>query len=204
MTKKQAALLFGAFIIAGLSPFVPMPGTPVVADSRTAAAPAVVATAAPATAPAADAVIMDPTTQKPRVPHDKPPLDKPLSITIKQLGNFDYDAEKGGTIPADVKALSGVTLKTSGYMIPLAQVNNITEFALVPSLTGCCYGQPPGIQHVILVHVPKASPAKYTTDPILVSGKLLVSEKREDGYTISIFELNADTVTPLPVGTVGN
>ena len=27
-----------------------------------------------------------------------------LDLTIKELGNFDYDQEKGGNVPADVKA----------------------------------------------------------------------------------------------------
>jgi hypothetical protein len=205
MSKKQSMMLFGLFVAAGLSPFIPLPTLDrrVSADNA-GANPVVASTATPAaTAPSADPMDnLDPTTNKPRVPHPAPAAGEALSMTIKQLGNFNYDAEKGGTLPADVVALSGHTLKTTGYMIPLDEVTNITQFALVPSLTGCCFGQPPGIQHVILVRVPKNQALKSTNDPVLVSGTLIVKEKREDGYTTDLFELQATSVIPLPQSAI--
>src|SRR5690348_15562979 len=69
----------------------------------------------------------------PRKPHPAPKPGEELSMTIKELGNFDYDAEKGGNIPDDVKALSGSKLKVKGFMVPMDQADSITQFALVPS-----------------------------------------------------------------------
>jgi hypothetical protein len=34
-------------------------------------------------------------------------------------------------------------------MIPIDQAENITSFALVPSLFACCFGQPPQVQHTV-------------------------------------------------------
>ena len=78
-----------------------------------------------------------------------------LELAIKDLGNFEYDQEHGGNIPADVKGLNGAKIRLHGFMIPMDQAENITQFALVPSLFACCFGQPPQIQHTIVVELPQ-------------------------------------------------
>ena len=83
-------------------------------------------------------------------------------------------------------------------MIPMDQAESITEFALVPSLFSCCYGQPPQIQHTIVVHVPKGKAVSYYPDQISVEGTLTVDEKKEDGFIVSIFEVNTTSVKPAP------
>jgi hypothetical protein len=130
----------------------------------------------------------------PRKPHAAPKPGEELSMTIKELGNFDYDAEKGGNIPDDVKALSGSKIKVKGFMVPMDQADSITQFALVPSLFGCCYGQPPQIQHTIIVNCPKGKSVSYFPDEIEVSGKLDVEEKKDDGFIVSIFEIECSSV----------
>jgi hypothetical protein len=147
-----------------------------------------VAIAAPATQPTAE-------SRKP-IPAPKP--GQVSDMLIKDLGNFDYDIEHGGNIPADVKALSGTQFRTRGYMIPLDQAESITEFALVPSLFACCFGQPPQIQHTLVVHCPKGKAVSYFPDEITVEGTLKVEEKKDDGYIVSIFEIDAKSVKPAP------
>jgi hypothetical protein len=133
-----------------------------------------------------------------RVPHPAPVPGQVQEMAIKDLGNFDYDADKGGDIPPDVTALSGSKIRLSGYMIPMDQAESITEFALVPSLFSCCFGQPPQIQHTIVVHVPKGKAVSYYPDEISVEGKLHVEEKKEDGFIVSIFEVDTSSVKPAP------
>jgi len=43
-----------------------------------------------------------------RKKHAAPKTGEDRELEIKELGNFEYDADKGGNIPADVKALSGM------------------------------------------------------------------------------------------------
>jgi hypothetical protein len=149
---------------------------------------------APATQPALVSpsdIPVDPETRK------KHAASKPGDVqemSIKELGNFQYDDEKGGAIPADVKQMNGSTIRLRGYMIPMDQAEHITQFALVPSLFACCFGQPPQIQHTIVVNCPKGKAAGYCPDEIVVEGKLTVQEKRDDGYIISLFELSAGSV----------
>jgi hypothetical protein len=148
---------------------------------------------APATPGAADPEM----SAEKRTPHPAPKAGETLTMGIKQLGNFEYDADKGGNIPADVKALNGAQLKLNGFMIPMDQAENITQFALVPSLFACCFGQPPQIQHTIIVNCPKGKAVSYFPDEINVEGKLKVEEKKEDGFIVSIFEIECSSVKPV-------
>jgi hypothetical protein len=125
----------------------------------------------------------------------------PEFLNIKDLGNFEYDGEKGGGIPADVKALSDKPIRIRGFMIPLDQSENISQFALVPSLFACCFGQPPQIQHTIIVKTPKGKTISYYPDELLIEGKLKVDEKKEDGFVVSVFEMSATSVKPAPAVT---
>jgi len=137
------------------------------------------------------------TSNEQRKPHAKPQAGQTLELSIKDLGNFDYDADKGGNIPEDVKGLSGAKLRLHGFMIPMDQAESITQFALVPSLFACCFGQPPQIQHTIVVNCPKGKAVSYYPDEISVEGTLKVDEKKEDGYIVSIFELECQSVKPV-------
>ena len=137
-------------------------------------------------------------TAEARKPHALPEPGKVYELTIQNLGNFEYDQEKGGNIPEDVQKLNGSTIRLRGYMIPMDQAENITQFALVPSLFACCFGQPPSIQHTIVANCPKGKAVGYTADEISVEGKLTVKEKKDDGYIISVFELEVSSVKLAP------
>lgn len=137
-----------------------------------------------------------PPTNEDRKPHAAPKPGETRELAIKDLGNFEYDADKGGNIPADVKALSGTTIRLNGFMIPIDQAENITQFALVPSLFACCFGQPPQIQHTIVCKAPAGKAVSYYPDELTVTGKLKVEEKKDDGFIISVFEIDVDSVKP--------
>jgi hypothetical protein len=134
-----------------------------------------------------------------RRPHPLPKPGETLEMSIKELGNFEFDAENGTTpIPPDVQNLSGSTIRLRGFMIPMDQAESISQFALVPSLFACCYGQPPQIQHTIVVNCPKGKAVSYYPDEIVVQGKLTVEEKKDDGFIVSLFEVEANSVKPAP------
>ncbi len=134
---------------------------------------------------------------KNRKPHEPPQPGEVRKLSIKQLGNFEYDPDKGGGIPADVSSLSGMVVRLRGYMIPIDQAENITEFALVPDLFACCFGQPPQIQHTVVVRTPKGKSVGYYPDEVFVEGKLLVQERKDEGFIVSLFELAASSVKPV-------
>ncbi len=133
-----------------------------------------------------------------RTPHPAPEAGKVQEMTIKELGNFEYDEDKGGNIPDDVKKLSGSQIRLRGYMIPIDQAERISKFALVPSLFACCFGQPPQIQHTIVVDCPAGKAVSYFPDEIVVEGTLTVKENKEENVIVNIFEINTTSVKPAP------
>jgi len=171
-------------------------------------APVQVAAASPAAAvssvgdtssiSATPAAQQGPATGVDRKPHPAPKPGEVLDMTIKELGNFECDAEHGGPIPADVVALKGAMVRLHGFMIPMDQAENISKFALVPSLFSCCFGQPPQIQHTIVVNCPKGKAVSYFPDEIIVEGKLNVEVKKDDGFVVSLFEVETTSVKPAP------
>src|SRR5438552_8887988 len=52
----------------------------------------------------------DNATPEKRKPHVRPKDGGIYEVAIKDVGNFEYDAEKGGNIPEDVKNLNGVKM----------------------------------------------------------------------------------------------
>jgi hypothetical protein len=130
--------------------------------------------------------------------HPIPTSGQTVELPIKELGNFDYDPTVGGGIPTDVTRMEGCHFKTTGYMIPLDQAESISEFALVPSLFACCFGQPPQIQHTIVVHCPKSKALDYFPDELVVEGTLHVKEDRDGGFIVSIFQMDASSVKAAP------
>ena len=146
--------------------------------------------------PAAAAVAAPAPAAVDRKPHPAPKAGETMDMTIKELGNFEYDPDQNTPIPADVKALSGHNIKLHGYMIPMDQAENISKFALVPSLFNCCYGQPPQVQHTIVVTCPKGKAVGYYPDEIVVEGKLTVDVMKDDGFIVGIFAIDTTSVKP--------
>jgi hypothetical protein len=156
------------------------------------------APAAPAAPPVVQQSVAYAVDGGPRHIHPAPKPGDVVMMPIKELGNFDYDATVGGGIPSDVKRLDGCHFKTTGFMIPLDQAESISEFALVPSLFACCFGQPPQIQHTIVVHCPKNKAVSYFPDELVVEGTLHVKEVKDSGFIVSIFQMDATSVRAAP------
>jgi len=89
--------------------------------------------------------------------------------------------------PADVQALEGMNVRLQGFMIPTDQAEGVSHFVLVPSLFSCCYGQPPGVQHVIEVTCAKGMTVPFEVVEIYAQGTLHVKVKRDGGYVVSLF-----------------
>jgi hypothetical protein len=143
--------------------------------------------------PAAEQI---PQTAEQRKAH-APPVDGEVrELTIKQLGNFEYDDEVGGNVPEDVLRLSGLRVRVHGFMIPLEQAARIRRFVLVADLWACCFGQPPQLHHSIEVRVPAGKAVDYFPHEIVVEGVLKVEERVEDGWVLGLFEMEAGSVKP--------
>jgi hypothetical protein len=137
-----------------------------------------------------------PTTAPTRRTLPAPDSAETLDIPLKDLGDFEYDASTGGNIPDDVKRLNGVKLRVRGFMLPMAQADNVTQFAMVPDQQSCCFGQQPLMQNMLLASLPEGKSVSYFSDELLVEGTLHVEEKREDGFIVSVFQMDVTSVRP--------
>jgi hypothetical protein len=135
-----------------------------------------------------------PTTQPARIPHKRPADGQVFDISIRGLGNFDYETEAGEVIPPDVRQLDGTKIRLRGFIVPTNQSVRLTQFALVPSLFNCCFGQPPQIEHTVMVTCADGLTVDLTANEVVVEGTLKVAEVKDDGYVVSIFNVRATQV----------
>ena len=121
-------------------------------------------------------------------------------VDLKAMGNFPLNPTRDtdAVIPAEVRALNGKKVRFEGEMYAPDQADKIKQFVLVPDLFACCFGQPPQVQHSIIVSCPEGKAVSYFPDQIQVEGKLKVEEKKDDGFIVSIFEVNCTSVKPAP------
>jgi len=110
------------------------------------------------------------------------------------LSGFDY--EEDVPIPPEIQALDGKRAGLAGYMITLSDVDRAREFLLVESVWTCCFGVPPEVHQVVVVRM-EGEGVEFTTEPILVLGRLDVGPEREDGFVTSIYRLHATSVREL-------
>jgi hypothetical protein len=123
-------------------------------------------------------------------------------ISWNQLGGFPY--LEGTPLPAEVQALDGRQVGIFGFMLTLGDSQRVTEFVLVESLWGCCFGAVPEVNQTILVQLGPHASAEYSAAPLLVTGRLEVGERREAGFVTSLYRIvdaelqPADAVAPAP------
>jgi hypothetical protein len=97
-------------------------------------------------------------------------------------------------LPDFIKKLDGKNVEMIGFMMPLSEVKDITQFILVPSLWGCCYGQPPAVNHIVVVRMPPGQTTKFFNDVVRVRGKFNAGETKQDGYLVSLYVLTAEKI----------
>jgi hypothetical protein len=64
----------------------------------------------------------------------------------------------------------------------------------VNSLWGCCFGQTPAVNHVIMVTMEPGKAVEFCPDAVTITGKFSLGETREDGYLASLFSMEASKV----------
>jgi len=119
--------------------------------------------------------------------------DRTIVLSFDVLKKWTY-IEGKTPIPNFIRAFDGKSVEMTGYMMALNTVDNIRSFILMPSLFGCCYGQPPAVNHIVLVSMADGKTAKYFEDPIRVSGQFHCGEEKLDGELLSLYRIDADEV----------
>jgi hypothetical protein len=118
---------------------------------------------------------------------------KALPLSFDVLKKWTY-IEGKTPIPGFIRIFDGQPVVMTGYMMPLGDVKDVKSFVLVPNLWGCCYGQPPAVNHVVLVRMADGVTAKYFDRAIRVHGQFYCGEEKQEGYLVSLYRLDADDV----------
>jgi hypothetical protein len=100
-------------------------------------------------------------------------------------------------MPKKVKDLHGKKVLMSGFMLPIDEVRDIKEFLLVQSLWSCCYGQPPDINGIVRVVMPKGKTTDYFFDPLKIIGTFKVEATSIDNYCVDIYQIEVESLEAL-------
>ena len=113
--------------------------------------------------------------------------------TLQTL-NSDLPLAKQNT-PA--QQLDGKVVNIPGFMVPLEDdLDNVTEFLLVPYAGACIHVPPPPPNQIVYVKMNSNQKVKVTfTDPIMVTGQLKISTVVSPYGDVS-YDLTGMTVKP--------
>jgi len=105
-----------------------------------------------------------------------------------------YEYQQGlGNVPDPIRALDGKTVSMRGFLMPLYEFDDIHEFVLVANHMSCCFGIPAGINGQVVIRLTQKDGLPNTNEPIEVRGTFHVREKTEQGYVLSIYDIDAAT-----------
>ena len=90
--------------------------------------------------------------------------------------------------------VNGKRVEIVGFMMPINEPQRLTRFIVVQSLWGCCFGQTPAVNHVVVVNMEPGKVVDFYPDAVRVTGVFSVGETREEGYLVSIYRLAGDEV----------
>jgi hypothetical protein len=106
-----------------------------------------------------------------------------------------YEYEPGlASLPDPIKALEGKAIVLRGFLLPIAEFDDIHEFCVVPNHMSCCFGMPAGINGQVQVTLRKNERGlPNTSEPIEVRGTFRAVETKDQGILLSIFRLDDAT-----------
>ena len=117
-------------------------------------------------------------------------------VTWQTLQTLDFSLPKAQQKGAAL-ALEGKRVGIPGFMVPLEDdLNNVTEFLLVPYAGACIHVPPPPPNQIVYVKMTGKTKVHVTfTDPILVTGVLQISPVQSPYGAVS-YNLSGESVVP--------
>ena len=118
----------------------------------------------------------------------------PVKLSFDLLKSWTYVESKKTPIPETITKLDGKRVEMIAYMMPLTEFDNAKQFLLVPYLWGCCYGEPPAVNHMIVAQMTGGKTAKFSSDEIKVRGIFHCGEVREDGDLVGLYRIDVEEI----------
>ena len=96
----------------------------------------------------------------------------------------------------ELDSLNGKTVRIVGFMSPFDDLNNMKNFMLLPTVTGCFFCVPPTRVEVVLIRQ-KVDQADFIVDAVLVEGTLRLWKKESDdiGHQMFLYIIDQASVS---------
>ncbi len=118
-----------------------------------------------------------------------------LPFATMQL--WEFDAAKRNPAPDFLMSVNKTELKILGFMYPLEEGEEISNFCILRSTQTCCYGPRPQYNQYVLVEMYKKVKFERLR-PVIVSGTFFIDPKPEDGYIYRMRGYNIETMNEKP------
>lgn len=90
----------------------------------------------------------------------------------------------------ELRSLEGAVVNLIGFMVPLYQTAEMTEFMILPLPIQCYFCENPPVREVMLVAMAEGEQADYVEEPVLISGTLKLNDKKGAKFFYSLEEAN--------------
>lgn len=120
--------------------------------------------------------------------------EDPIPVDTDFLGAWMFDENLDDPFPEHVRAIDGKYVLVKGFMLPDVDFEGISEFHLVRSLWGCCFGAPPRINEMVRVTTPGGEGMRYTYNTLEIVGRIEVKFEMIDGLIEDPYRLQAESV----------
>jgi len=127
-----------------------------------------------------------------------PVLGKYKFVDLKAMSLFEMDQIAGtdDQVPPQYRVLDGQRVMLEGEMYaPRAANGRLADFDLVYSISKCCVGPAPKIQHFVKSNVVRGKSAEYYSGQVQVVGTLRVGVQNEKGTITSVYRMDVERVT---------
>lgn len=133
---------------------------------------------------------------------------KLLNMGFESLSSFPYtvvDVGSGASkeqieaasqrdqIPKWMHVYDGRMVVLTGYMMPLQLEDGLAKkFVMMKDMNTCCYGAVPKMNDYVVVQMKNTGIEAIQDIPVQLVGVLHVAEKREDGYVVSLYQMEGE------------
>jgi hypothetical protein len=120
-------------------------------------------------------------------------------VDLKSMSDFEIDPIAGTTrdVPRRFRELDGKRVLLSGEIYsPLSAADRVSGFDLVYSISKCCVGSQPKVQHFVKSRVKGGGTVDYYAGRVDVTGTLHVGVEEADGQVQSVYRLDVERVDP--------
>ena len=128
--------------------------------------------------------------------HEGTVLD-PIPIDVDLLGAWEFRYDLDDPFPKFLHQINGKIVKVTGFMLPDIEFEQISQFHIVRSLWGCCFGAPPRVNEMVRAEVPDSLRIDYTYNTLELVGTLEMVFSMEDGLIEDPYRLQVKSIKEL-------